>query len=145
MLIIEPLNWRGSNFKRCISLPSRALIDVQSDGDSLVALCNQTIIVTLDDPGLAIVGVLFCGIAGGFLGQSATLAARWHYHWAGLVFIASLLSMAGHATSVSAALAGFGTWLDAGLGSRSKALSRMAGLDTLVVVAIEALSTDLAT
>lgn len=122
----------------------RALIDVQSDGHSFVALCNQTIVVTLDDPGFAIIGVLLCGIAGGFLGQSTTLAARRHYHWAGLVFIASILSMAHHATSVSAALAEFGAWLGAGLDSRSKTLSRMARLDTLVV-AIEALATDLST
>ena len=119
------------------------LLNIQGECDSLVALCNQTVVVAFDHPGFAVPRVLCGGITGGVHRQMATFATRRNNDGAGCILRARSVPMTGSSTSVTAALAGFGTWLVAHICRWNNTLSSMARLITVMEVAIQTLAADL--
>lgn len=119
------------------------LLDIQSECDSLVALCNQTVVVAFDQLGLAIPRILCSGITGRVHRQVATLAARRNNDGAGDILRANSVPMTSSSTSVTAALAGFGTWLAAHICRWNNTLPSMARLIAVMKVAVQTLAADL--
>lgn len=119
------------------------LLDIQGECDSLVALCNQTVVIAFDHPGLAIPRVLGGGITGRVHRQVATLAARRNNDGAGCILRARSVPMTNSSTTVTAALAGFGTWLVAHICRWNNTLSSMARLIAVMEVTVQTLAADL--